>query len=83
MTLAVKEDMATDPGDVGFLGPATVVAEADGRADAIEKAGFGWFGRAGLVQSGHEMAPATAGQHRIRGRCAHRNAPDPDRLAAG
>jgi len=37
MSLAVEEDVSADPRDVGLLGAATIVAGAQGCADAIEK----------------------------------------------
>jgi hypothetical protein len=36
MALAMKENEALDPMDVGFLRPQTVVPQADGGSDLIE-----------------------------------------------
>jgi hypothetical protein len=48
VTLAVKEDVAPDPVNVGLLGAAAVVPGADAVADAVEEAGRA---RAGLGTS--------------------------------
>src|SRR3989442_8947504 len=37
MSLAVEDDVATDPRDVGVLGAATVVASAQGSAKTVEQ----------------------------------------------
>jgi len=34
----VEDDVSADPGDVGVLGAATIVAGAEGRADTVEQA---------------------------------------------
>jgi hypothetical protein len=65
MALPVEEDVATDPRDVGFFGPATPVAQAERGTGAIEQSRLGWFGSAGLVHSGQETRPTLAGQDRI------------------
>jgi hypothetical protein len=38
MALAVKQNVAADPGDMGLLGPPTVVAKTNGCADPVERA---------------------------------------------
>src|SRR5512132_1503319 len=40
VTLAVEEDVALDPADVGLLGAAAVVAGTDRLTDAVEEAGL-------------------------------------------
>src|SRR5262245_4271291 len=49
MALAVKEDVAPDPGDAGFLGAATVMPDPERRAHPIEQAGLR---RGGLAHEG-------------------------------
>src|SRR5207344_1334520 len=55
MPLLVEEDVAADPGDVGFLGPAAIVADPESLADAIEEARLRRGGRSGLAD-GREPA---------------------------
>jgi len=40
MTLAVEEDVALDPVDIGVLGASAVVAGLDGVVDPVEDAGL-------------------------------------------
>ena len=63
MSLALKENVATDPRDVGFLGPTTVVTKADGRADTIEQTWLGSFCGTGFVQRRVEIGLTAACQH--------------------
>jgi len=50
MALGVEEeDVALDPRDVGLLGAPTVVASAQGGADAVEEARLRRFGRGSLT----------------------------------
>jgi hypothetical protein len=58
MTLTAEEDEASDPRDADVLGTPAVATNAEGGVDAIEQAGLGWPGRTGLVDGGHDTAPA-------------------------
>jgi hypothetical protein len=49
VALAVEEDVALDPGDVGLFGTVAIVARAQGCADAVEEARLGRIRRAGLA----------------------------------
>lgn len=57
---------STAPRDVGLLRAGTVVASAQGRADAIEEARFWWPGRSGLVHGGHAAAPPALRAGRVQ-----------------
>src|SRR5262249_15548517 len=49
MPLVVKQDVAADPGDVGLFGPPTIVSDAEGLPNAIQKSRFGCWGRVRLA----------------------------------
>ena len=61
MALAVEEDEAPDPGDVGLLGAAAVVACAQGLAHAVEQTGLGGVGRPGFPDREGREALGTGG----------------------
>src|SRR5712691_1380422 len=48
MALAVEDDVAADPRDVGLLGTAAVMKGTDSAAHAVEQARLGWAGGAGF-----------------------------------
>ena len=75
MPLAVEEDVPTDPGDVGFLGPATVMSNPVGRADTIEQAWLRWLGRASFVDTGREAARDLTEERLVRDGPSHGNGP--------
>jgi hypothetical protein len=45
----MKDDVAANPGDVGFFGAAAIVARAECLANAVEQTGFAYAGRRGLA----------------------------------
>ena len=49
VALAMEEDVAPDPRDVGVFGPAAVVACAESRADRVEEARLGRIRRTGFT----------------------------------
>ncbi len=65
MALAVKEDVAADPGDVRLLGAAAIVPGANRIADAIEQPPLGRIGRAGLAHR-ERYRPRFRRRHRVR-----------------
>jgi len=54
MALAVEQDVAADPGDIGALGGRAEMPETNGRADAIEETGR-LRGRRGLRDPGRAV----------------------------
>lgn len=56
VALAVEENVAADPDDVGLLGASAVVAGSQRPADAIERGGLGGVG--GLRLANHQRTPA-------------------------
>jgi hypothetical protein len=65
MTLAVEEDVALDPVDIGLLGASAVVAGLDGVADAVEEAGLRRLRRVALLAHPRDAATAASGQRRM------------------
>src|SRR5262245_37161180 len=63
MALAVEEDVALDPVDIGFLGASAVVAGLDGVADPIEQAGVRGLRRTPLLA--HPRDAAARGPRRM------------------
>jgi len=55
MALAVEDDVAADPGDIGLLGAPAIVAGAEGLSHPIEESRPGCSGRAAF--SDQEIAP--------------------------
>jgi hypothetical protein len=45
MAFAVEEDEPANPRNIGLLGPPAIVTGANGRPDAVEKAGLVWSRR--------------------------------------
>jgi hypothetical protein len=68
MSLAMKTDVAEDPGDVRLFRAAAVVADAKGCANAIEEARLRWPGRAALVDGEPGTTPRAFSEGPIRER---------------
>jgi hypothetical protein len=62
MPLAVEENVAADPSDVGLLGAATAVAEPIGLADLVEQPGRAQSGRAGFPRDEKGARPTGIGR---------------------
>jgi hypothetical protein len=73
VALPVGADVPEDPGNVRFLGAAAVVAQADGRANAVEEARLRRSGWAVFVGEEH-ATPGALGEDRVRDRGTLMNA---------
>src|SRR5262249_57347968 len=74
MTLAVEEDVAPDPCDVGRLRTSAVMAKPGGGPHAIEQARLGGLRGSPLTKRTRVVAPAAAGDRRVGRRAVHRSA---------
>jgi hypothetical protein len=72
--LAVEEDVAPDPRDVGRLRTSAVVAEPSGGPGAVEQARLGRLRWTCLMNRERVAAPAGAGDRRVDRRAVHRSA---------
>src|SRR6185436_16143237 len=74
MTLAVEEDIATDPCDVCRFRASAVMAKPSGGPHAVEQARLGWLRWTCLMKRERVAAPAGAGDRRVGRREVHRSA---------
>jgi hypothetical protein len=78
MALAVEQNVAADPGDIGLLGPPTVVAKTHGCADPVEQARLWKLCWTYFTDEEQGSVPVAALLRGIRdGRAAHDDAPVP------